>query len=238
MKLLLVDNYDSFVYNLARYFKRLSVQVLVVRNDHSELLSEAMSADAIVISPGPCGPDQAGGSTELVQKLSGVKPILGICLGHQVICQAMGGTIIRAHRPIHGQAFPMELSRDSQLFQGIPSGTHFARYHSLIADSDTLPAVLRTTATCTLRDKRSGPEIREIMAVQHCTHLTFGVQFHPESILSHSGYQLLSNFLASSGAKVADRLPCLDLTATAADRFMQKPQNENPDEDFAVVLPT
>ena len=227
--LLLIDNYDSFVHNLARYLRRLGAEVVVARNDSTELIELSRRAESIVISPGPCGPEQAGGCISLVEQLSGRIPILGICLGHQVICHALGGRIIRARRPIHGMCLPIQLT-SSPIFAGLPSVARFARYHSLIADFKSLPDCLRVIAT-SLSDEviptepggelhRSSAEtstcpdpleVTEIMAVEHVSHLTFGVQFHPESILSEHGYRILSNFLALSGMILATDLPDSDL---------------------------
>jgi anthranilate synthase/aminodeoxychorismate synthase-like glutamine amidotransferase len=209
--ILLIDNYDSFTHNLARYLRRLEVDVLVLRNDVAELEQAASSAEALVISPGPCGPLQAGKSIQQVQQWSGKKPILGICLGHQVICHAFGATIVRASRPIHGQAFSMQFGQ-SKLFSGIPSGTRFARYHSLAVSEPTLPDCLEVIATClTPRKDDLSATVSEVMAVQHRHHPTFGVQFHPESILSEAGYGVLSNFLLICGRKLTSQLPNSDL---------------------------
>ncbi len=216
--LLLIDNYDSFVYNLQRYFVRLGQEVVVVRNDDVQLAdmlanietSSTLAAPnweappaAVVLSPGPCGPDEAGFCLELVQKLSGHLPILGVCLGHQVICQAFGGRIVRAQEPLHGRLSPLQL-KASPLFAHLPlaeSGqcVEFARYHSLIAETSSLPKQLRVTAWST---------DEQIMAVEHRQHATYGVQFHPESILSREGYRVLNNFLGIAGLPVAKNLPC------------------------------
>lgn len=209
--ILLIDNYDSFVHNLARYLRRLKVDVLILRNDADELVEAVNRAQAIVISPGPCGPLQAGHCVAIVQSCSGRIPILGICLGHQVICHAFGGKIVRAGRPIHGQAFSIDFE-ESELFAAIPSGTRFARYHSLIADDQSLPDCLKVTATCqTPSLNQDVPPAIEIMAVEHREHPTYGVQFHPESILSEAGYQLLANFLVRCGWQLPSELPVLDL---------------------------
>ncbi len=226
---LLIDNYDSFAHNLARYLRRLDVEVLVLRNDAKELFEVASQSSAIVISPGPCGPDQSGQCIRLVQRFSGQIPILGVCLGHQIICQAFGGRVVRASRPIHGRAMPIRVL-DSPLFQGLSSTVRFARYHSLIADWASLPDCLRVIASslpdveeCDQFDELASwsvddrPEMvpveftPEIMAVEHVEHPTFGVQFHPESILSEDGYRLLSNFLVLCGTPRPGKLPESDL---------------------------
>lgn len=220
--ILLIDNYDSFTFNLQRYLVRLGEQVTVVRNDDIRL-SEAIAEDscaltepwlalpgnprAVVLSPGPKRPGDAGVCLELVRRLSGKLPILGVCLGHQVICEALGGTIVRARRPVHGLATPMRLG-ESPLFDGLGNSAddshavEFARYHSLVAEESTLPACLKVTAWS---------HDDQIMAVEHRQHATFGVQFHPESILSLQGYRLLQNFLRLAGSQVHPSLPSSDL---------------------------
>ena len=234
--LLLIDNYDSFTYNLARYLRRLLVEVRVLRNDHADLMDAARQAQAIVLSPGPCGPVQAGKCISIVQELSGVRPILGICLGHQVICHAFGGKVVRAAKPVHGQAFAMEFIQPSPLFEGIPNQTRFARYHSLIAERVSLPSCLSITATCETKASEEASAVQEIMAVEHSTHLTFGVQFHPESILSEAGYRLLANFLNLSGWHVHEPLPQSDLTDSHLATLDSKEIAE-PDEPHTAVLP-
>ncbi|MEO8268493.1 MAG: aminodeoxychorismate/anthranilate synthase component II [Aureliella sp.] len=217
---LLIDNYDSFVFNLERYFVRLGQAVLVVRNDDLRLaraLKEAqhgapkpflclgIDPSALVISPGPKRPCDAGYCLELVQTLSGSLPILGICLGHQVIYEAFGGEVVRAKVPMHGRASPIRLG-SSRLFSGLLHGgdqsqVEFARYHSLIAQPESLPQSLRVTAW-----SHDG----EIMAVEHRSHDTLGVQFHPESILSPNGYRVLANFLHIAGLSIPAELPDVD----------------------------
>jgi len=181
--ILIVDNYDSFVHNIARYFVELGAEVAVVRND---MVSAAdLRARAIVISPGPCTPREAGQSIELVRDCSGKLPILGICLGHQVIGEVFGGRVTRARRPLHGES--SEIIHDGTgIFAGIPNRFSAGRYHSLIVDLEKCDTPLAVTATS---------DDGEIMAVQHRDHPTFGVQFHPESILTEHGYDLLGNFL-------------------------------------------
>jgi anthranilate synthase/aminodeoxychorismate synthase-like glutamine amidotransferase len=217
--ILLIDNYDSFTYNLSRYLIRLGVSVRVLRNDCAEIESAAQDCQAIIISPGPCGPEQAGKSISVVRQFSGRVPILGVCLGHQVIAYAFGGRIIRARQPIHGKAFPIQMDQ-SPLFTGIPQFSCFARYHSLVVDRRDFPDGLQIIAVSVdnpenrepLTSSESAAEISaEIMAIAHRQHPTYGVQFHPESILSTAGYQLLANFLRISGIAPAERLPNSDL---------------------------
>jgi anthranilate synthase/aminodeoxychorismate synthase-like glutamine amidotransferase len=188
--ILLIDNYDSFVHNLERYFRRLGQETIVVRNDAAapdELLDRRPAA--IVLSPGPCTPDQAGCSLALVQLAAGRVPMLGVCLGHQTIAAALGGTIVRAPEPMHGRASPIQHAAGG-LFAGLPSPLTVGRYHSLIVDRQTLPGELEVTAAT---------DDQLIMALAHRRWPVFGVQFHPESILTQSGYRLLANFLRLAG---------------------------------------
>ncbi|RFC63585.1 aminodeoxychorismate/anthranilate synthase component II [Fulvimarina endophytica] len=192
MRVLVLDNYDSFVFNVARYLERLGAETLVHRNDRIDLTSIAeMSPDAIVVSPGPCSPREAGISCDLVRRFSGTVPILGICLGHQVIGDVFGGRVTRALRPMHGRASPM-LHDGANLFEGLKPGTMAGRYHSLIVEET--PELL---AGFTI-DAHS-PD-GEIMALSHRSHPTFGVQFHPESILTEDGSTLLQSFLRRADA--------------------------------------
>jgi para-aminobenzoate synthetase component II len=180
--ILIIDNYDSFVHNIARYFVELGVHVHVVRND--EVTAQDLKAKAIVISPGPCTPNEAGVSLDVIQDYSGKVPILGVCLGHQAIGQMFGGKVVRAKQPMHGD-YSAITHDNSGVFAGLPQGFNVGRYHSLIVeDVDHTP--LRITA-------RS--EDGAIMGLQHLAHPTFGVQFHPESILTEHGYDILRNFL-------------------------------------------
>jgi para-aminobenzoate synthetase component II len=177
--ILIVDNYDSFVHNIARYFEELGATTKVVRND----AVTDVDAEAIVISPGPCTPHEAGQSNGLIRRFSGKLPILGICLGHQCVGEVFGGKVVRAKRPMHGEA--SDIKHDGQgLFEGIPDGFSAGRYHSLIVEQGG--GELQVTAT-------SGDG--EIMGLRHRDHPTFGVQFHPESILTEYGYAMLRNFL-------------------------------------------
>ena len=191
--LLMIDNYDSFTYNLVQYFGELGQDVRVVRNDQISVAEiEKMKPDTIVISPGPCTPNEAGISVETIQKLGGKIPILGVCLGHQSIGQAYGGKIVRAKRLMHGKT-SMIRHENKGVFSGLPNPFEATRYHSLVIAPDTVPDVLEVTA-------RS--DDGEIMGVRHRTLPVEGVQFHPESILTQHGHDLLKNFLTQhSGRK-------------------------------------
>ena len=184
--ILLIDNYDSFVYNLARYVRELGEVPLVRRHD-AVTVDEiaALAPSHIIISPGPCTPNEAGISTEVVRQLGGRIPVLGVCLGHQCIGAAYGGEIVRAGRPMHGK--PSRIHHQGHgLFAGLPSPFTATRYHSLVIAPASVPPDLRVTATS---------EDGEIMAVQHARNPVYGVQFHPESVLSEQGYRLLDHFL-------------------------------------------
>lgn len=188
--ILVVDNYDSFVFNVARYFEEIGREVRVIRNDALTVEdAEALQPEAIVISPGPCTPTEAGVSLPLIRAVSGRIPILGICLGHQAIGEVFGGRVARARRPLHGRA--SRIAHDGTgLFAGLPSPLSVGRYHSLIVEfDDGYAGPLQVTA-------RS--EEGEVMALQHAEHPTFGVQFHPESILTENGHALLRNFLEAA----------------------------------------
>lgn len=186
--ILLLDNYDSFVHNLARYLRLLGQDVQIERNDAmTPDQIRSLSPSAIVISPGPCGPAQAGNCVEIIQQLGATTPILGVCLGHQCINEAYGGTTIRAPKPVHGMA--SIITHDgSALFQGLPENFNVGRYHSLCCElAPNSP--LRVTA-------RSDDAV--VMAFAHETHPVYGVQFHPESLLTEYGSQILGNFLATT----------------------------------------
>ena len=187
---LFIDNYDSFVHNLARYFRLLGQETDVVRNDAISVDDVAeRQPEAIVLSPGPCAPKQAGISLEVVRRFSGEIPILGICLGHQAIVEAMGGEVIRAERPVHGQTSLVRHDGKS-LFAGIESPLVACRYHSLVTSRATLPDCLEVIAWT---------DENEIMAVEHREDPMVGIQFHPEAILTRYGEALLSGFLLKSG---------------------------------------
>lgn len=188
--IVLIDNYDSFVYNLARYLERLGQTTRVVRNDAISVEElRAWEPDAVVLSPGPCTPLEAGICLALVEQLHRSLPILGICLGHQAIAHALGGQIIRAPQPMHGRSSPIQ-HEGIGLFSGLPSPLTVGRYHSLIVDRTTLPSMLSITASL---------EDGTIMALQHREYPVFGLQFHPESVLTAHGYAMLANFLRIVG---------------------------------------
>ena len=189
--LLMIDNYDSFTYNLVQYFGELGQKVNVYRNDEITVDEiENLKPKHVVISPGPCTPNEAGISLELIEKLAGKIPILGVCLGFQAIAQAFGGNIIGAQRIMHGKVSPIHHTGKG-VFQGLKNPLNATRYHSLVAEQSTLPECLEVTAW-TNNDSGS---IEEIMGVQHKTLATEGVQFHPESILTEHGHQMLNTFL-------------------------------------------
>jgi len=199
--ILLIDNYDSFVHNLARYFNQLGQQTVVLRNDAVTLeMVHQLAPDAVVLSPGPCTPDQAGNSLDLVRQLSGQLPMLGICLGHQVIAQALGSSIIRASQPVHGQSSPVHHDGEG-VFQGLPNPLSVCRYHSLVIDRQSIPASLQVS--CWLEDDT-------VMGIRHREFPLVGIQFHPESVLTEGGYQLLAQFLELAGLAVASPVPLLE----------------------------
>lgn len=183
--IVVIDNYDSFVGNVARYLQELGEAVTVVRNDAIDIAGlAALQPEAIVISPGPCGPGEAGVSTAAVEAFSGRLPILGICLGHQAIGAAFGARIVRAREPMHGRT-SMLVHDGSGLFAGLPSPLTVGRYHSLAVEVGEGALVVTARS-----------EAGDVMALAHREHPTFGVQFHPESVLTEGGYRLLWNLLA------------------------------------------
>jgi len=187
--LLMIDNYDSFTYNLVQYFLELGEEVEVVRNDKLSLADiEQMSPQHLVISPGPCTPNEAGISVPAIQRFAGEIPLLGICLGHQSITAAFGGRVVRADRLMHGKTSMIEHD-GSALFRGIDNPFEATRYHSLIAERSSLPACLQVTAWT---------DGDVIMGLKHKALPVWGLQFHPESILTGAGMQLLKNFLILS----------------------------------------
>ena len=188
MKILLIDNYDSFTYNLVHYMGEMGAEVVVRRNDTLSV-DEALKLNAlgIVLSPGPCDPDRAGICLDLIREAAGKVPLLGVCLGHQAIGQAFGGKVVRAPQPMHGKT--STVTHDGRdLFAGIPSPFTATRYHSLVVDRASFPAALEIAAT--------SDDDGLVMALRHREHPIFGVQFHPESIASEHGHALLGNFLA------------------------------------------
>ncbi|CNI38628.1 para-aminobenzoate synthase component II [Yersinia massiliensis] len=188
--LLLIDNYDSFTYNLYQYFCELGAQVVVKRNDEIQLTDiEALSPSHLVISPGPCTPNEAGISLAAISHFADKLPILGVCLGHQALGQAFGARIVRARQVMHGKTTAICHSNQG-VFQGLNQPLTVTRYHSLIIDAESLPACFELTAWTEQEGKMD-----EIMGIRHRTLPLEGVQFHPESILSEQGHQLLANFL-------------------------------------------
>jgi anthranilate synthase component 2 len=201
----IIDNYDSFTYNLVHYFGDLGVEARVYRND--EKTAAAVLAEkpaAIVMSPGPCTPNEAGICLDLVKKNKGRIPLLGVCLGHQAIGQAFGGKVIRAPILMHGKLSKI-FHEGTSLFRGLPDGFEATRYHSLIVEANSLPSCLTPTA-------RTADGL--IMALEHRGEPTFGVQFHPESIASEHGHAILANFLTLAGVKWAPRKKNLSLPNT------------------------
>ena len=207
--ILLIDNYDSFVYNLARYVRELGETPLVRRND--ALTVDAVGAlepSHIILSPGPCSPAEAGISTAIARRWGATIPILGVCLGHQCIGAAYGAAIVRAGRPMHGKASRIRHD-ESGIFSGIENPFFAARYHSLVIAPESLPPELVVRATA---------EDGEIMAVQHIRHQVLGVQFHPESVLTEHGYRLIDRFLHGAGhvAALPDRADAVSAPAHRA----------------------
>jgi anthranilate synthase component II len=192
--LLMIDNYDSFTYNVVQYFGELGADVRVYRNDEITLEEiKALDPDHIVISPGPCTPNEAGVSVAVLKQFAGVKPLFGICLGHQAIAQAFGGYVIRAKEVMHGKT--SMIHHNSQgVFKDLPNPFEATRYHSLVIDKDRLPDCLEITSWTEDADGN----IDEIMGVQHRDYVIEGVQYHPESILTEHGHAQLKNFLDMS----------------------------------------
>jgi len=189
--LLMIDNYDSFTYNLVQYFGELGADVQVHRNDKITIAEiEAINPDKIVISPGPCTPNEAGISLDVIQHFAGKKPMLGVCLGHQSIGQAFGGEIVHANEIMHGKTSPV-FHNNNSIFSELRNPFKATRYHSLVINKATLPDCFEVTAWTQNEDG----SIDEIMGVQHKTLPIEGVQFHPESILTEQGHALLKNFL-------------------------------------------
>ncbi|MCB1225800.1 MAG: aminodeoxychorismate/anthranilate synthase component II [Verrucomicrobiales bacterium] len=186
--LLIIDNYDSFTYNLVQYFGEMGADMVVKRNDQITLDEiAALAPDQICISPGPCTPKEAGISCAVIERFGAETPILGVCLGHQCIGAVYGGSVVRADRLMHGKTSFIQ-HRDQSVFHGLPNPFEATRYHSLIVRREDLPDCLEITATVV-----DAPD--EIMGLRHRQHPVHGVQFHPESILTQAGKQLLKNFL-------------------------------------------
>lgn len=218
--ILLVDNYDSFVFNLARYFQLLGQQVKVVRNDAIDVDEvQRLQPSALVFSPGPCGPQEAGNSLQLVRACWREFPMLGVCLGHQTIAAAFGADIIRAPQPMHGRASFIQHGGEG-VFERIASPLQVGRYHSLVVDEETLPDELRATAFA---------DSGVVMAIQHQEMPVVGVQFHPESVLTESGHQLLANFLRIAGIEVAGRVPTIE-------DELQQPIESSPIPDVPITF--
>lgn len=194
--LLLIDNYDSFTYNLVHYLGELGAESVVKRNDKISVDDViTMNPQAIVLSPGPCTPNEAGVCLDLIKAVGGKIPLLGVCLGHQAIGQAYGGKVIRAPQPMHGKLSTIHHNGDG-IFAGLPERFDITRYHSLIVERATLPPCLKVTAET---------DDGIIMGLEHTSHPVHGVQFHPESIASQQGHALLANFLKLAGFTPKDR---------------------------------
>ncbi|WP_068857990.1 aminodeoxychorismate/anthranilate synthase component II [Perlucidibaca aquatica] len=192
--LLMIDNYDSFTYNLVQYFGELGEEVVVYRNDEITLDQiAALKPDRLVISPGPCTPTEAGISIPAIARFAGEIPLLGVCLGHQSIGQHYGGDVVRARQVMHGKTSPI-FHKDTGVFAGLNNPLTATRYHSLVVKKETLPACLEMTAWTQTEDGA----VDEIMGLRHKTLAVEGVQFHPESILTEQGHALLKNFLTQT----------------------------------------
>lgn len=185
--ILLIDNYDSFSYNLYQLVGSVEPDIKVIRNDECTLEEiQKMKPEALIISPGPGKPKDAGICIPAIQYFKGKLPIFGVCLGHQAICEAFGGNVSYARELIHGKKKEIEVTGENQLFRNLPEHFPAARYHSLAAEEETLPKELKVTARC---------EDGEVMAVEHETYPIFGVQFHPESVMTPNGRQMIENFM-------------------------------------------
>jgi anthranilate synthase/aminodeoxychorismate synthase-like glutamine amidotransferase len=191
--ILVIDNYDSFTYNLVQYLGELGAEIVVRRNDAVTVAEVgALAPSGIVLSPGPCTPAEAGVTVDVIRAWGASIPTLGVCLGHQAIGEAYGGKVVRAARAVHGKT--SRITHDGTgLFAGLPSPLEVGRYHSLVVERDSLPPSLEVVATAT-------DDPREIHALRHATHPVWGVQFHPESVLTPNGKQLLRNFLGQLAA--------------------------------------
>ncbi|MGX4600651.1 anthranilate synthase component II [Faecalimicrobium sp. JNUCC 81] len=193
--ILMIDNYDSFVYNLVQYIGELGEEVVVKRNDEVSIEDiEKLNPEIIILSPGPCSPKESGICIDVVNEFKGKKPILGICLGHQTIGHVFGGNVIKASEPVHGKVHSIK-HNNKGVFEGLKNPLNVTRYHSLIIDENNLPEELEVTA---MTNKN------EIMGIRHKKYLIEGVQFHPEAILSEQGHEILKNFIEKARTKVGD----------------------------------
>lgn len=193
--ILMIDNYDSFVYNLVQYVGELGEEVVVKRNDEVSIEDiEKLNPEIIILSPGPCSPKESGICIDVVNEFKGKKPILGICLGHQTIGHVFGGNVIKASEPVHGKVHSIK-HNNKGVFEGLKNPLNVTRYHSLIIDENNLPEELEVTA---MTNKN------EIMGIRHRKYLIEGVQFHPEAILSEQGHEILKNFIEKARTKVGD----------------------------------
>jgi anthranilate synthase/aminodeoxychorismate synthase-like glutamine amidotransferase len=224
--ILLIDNYDSFVYNLARYFQELGCRTEVIRNDAVTVPSiRALAPAAIVLSPGPCTPREAGVCIDVVRQLGPQVPMLGVCLGHQAIAAALGGDVLR-DEPVHGRTSEV-WHEQTGLFEGLPNPLTAARYHSLVVAEESLPASLQVTA-------RTQDHV--VMALQHSQWPLYGVQFHPESVLTDSGHRLLANFLRLAGVAF-DEPASQEMTADFGDNdfFARSIEIDHPPPHASVL---
>jgi anthranilate synthase/aminodeoxychorismate synthase-like glutamine amidotransferase len=209
--ILLIDNYDSFVHNLARYFRRLGQETRALRNTEIDAAGAMkLQPSAIVLSPGPCTPTEAGSSLAIVHELSGQIPILGVCLGHQTIGAAFGAAVVRGPEPVHGRTSQIR-HNERGVFRGLANPLTVGRYHSLVVDPASLPDELEVTAST---------DDGVVMALAHRRWPVIGVQFHPESILTQGGYEILANFLQLAGMEAARTTPTID------DERRPSPQRE------------
>lgn len=193
--LLMIDNYDSFTYNLVQYLQTLGAEVKVIRNDELSVAQiEALAPERIVVSPGPCTPNEAGVSVDVIRELGPRIPVFGVCLGHQSLGQAYGGDVVRAKAIMHGKTSRIR-HEGRGVFSGLPDGYEATRYHSLVVSRETLPDCLEITAWTEVPGADGMPAFDEIMGLRHREHPVEGVQFHPESILTEHGHALLKNFL-------------------------------------------
>jgi anthranilate synthase/aminodeoxychorismate synthase-like glutamine amidotransferase len=225
--ILLIDNYDSFVYNLARYVRELGNEACVKRNDEVSIDEiEALAPSHIIISPGPCSPAEAGISVDVVRRLGGRVPILGVCLGHQCIGTAYGGEIVRVPWPVHGRTSSI-VHDGTSVFTGLPSPLEIARYHSLVIAPSSLPDSLRVTA--------SAVDDGTIMAVEHRSHPVVGVQFHPESAATEYGYAMLDRFVRGERSLPSQLPPRADGAGEPIQRTV--PWSSSAERDRTFVPP-